>query len=78
MQVRVDDPALEAQIQRWMSETGRGANELVEDAIAAYFSEVSEVREMLGRRYNEMKSGKLGLIAGEQARVIAAVLRSRA
>ena len=57
---------LEAQVKQWASETGRTADELVEDAIAGYFSELAQVRETLDRRYDQIKSGEVELIDGEE------------
>ncbi len=45
--------------------TGRATDELVQDAMAGYFEEVAHVREMLDRRYDEVKSGKVKPIDGE-------------
>ncbi|MGA9642535.1 MAG: hypothetical protein WBQ72_14155 [Terriglobales bacterium] len=47
------------------SKSGRAANDLVEDALAAYLAEVGEVREMLDGRYDEITSGRVKPIDGE-------------
>jgi hypothetical protein len=39
----------------------------VEDAMVGYFDELSQVREMLDRRYDEMESGQVESIDGEEA-----------
>jgi len=41
--------------------------ELVEDAMAGYFEELAQVRETLDSRYDDIKSGKVKLISGEEA-----------
>ncbi len=41
MNVHVDNPDLQAQIDRWVSETGRSADELFLDAMAGYFDELA-------------------------------------
>ena len=46
--------------------SGRGMDDLVEDAMAGYFEEVLQVREMLGSRYDELKSGRIKPIDGEE------------
>jgi hypothetical protein len=39
---------------------------LVEDAINGYFDELAYTREMLDRRYDDLESGKVRLISGEE------------
>jgi len=58
-------PELEAKLNEMATKTGRAADELVQDAMAGYFEEVDHVREMLDRRYDEVKSGKVKPIDGE-------------
>ncbi len=67
MDVHLSNPDLQAKIDRWVSETGRPADELVEDAMAGYFGELVEVRELLDSRYDDIKSGKVQLMDGEEA-----------
>lgn len=67
MDVHFDNPDLQAKIARWVSETGRPAEELVEDAMSGYFGELAQVRETLDNRYDDLKSGKVQLIDGETA-----------
>jgi hypothetical protein len=55
MEVRVNNPELQARINRWVSETGRSADEL------------GQVGEMLDRRYDDIESGRVKLIDGEEA-----------
>jgi hypothetical protein len=40
---------------------------LVADAVAGYFSELSRARRALDSRYDEIKSGKVKLMDGEEA-----------
>jgi hypothetical protein len=47
--------------------TGRPADELVEDAMAGYFGELVQVRELLDSRYDDIKGGKVQLMDGEVA-----------
>lgn len=42
------------------------ADELVQDAVASMFDELAETREMLDRRYDEIKNGKVKLIPGDE------------
>ena len=61
------EPELAAKVDQWSAETGRPAGELVEDAIAGYFSETGELRAMLDRRYDEIVSGKVEPLDGHEA-----------
>lgn len=67
MELHLSDPDLQAKIDQWVTETGRLADELVEDAVAGYFGELVQVRGMLDGRYDDIKSGKVKLIDGEEA-----------
>ncbi len=64
------EPALAARIERWSAETGRPVGDLLEDAIASYFQEVDDLRGVLDRRYDEMVSGKVKGVPGDEARRI--------
>jgi predicted DNA-binding protein len=64
MEVRFK-PDTESRLHELASKSGRPADELVEDALAAYLSEVAEVRDLLDSRYDEIKSGRLKPIDGE-------------
>ena len=46
--------------------SGRAADELVEDAMAGYFAEVQQIRETLHGRYDDLKSGKVKPIPGDE------------
>ena len=59
------NPDLQAKINRWVSETGRRPDELVEDAMAGYFDELAQIREMLDSRYDAIKTDKVKLSASE-------------
>ena len=58
MDVHLTNPDLQAKLDRWVTETGRGPNELVEDAMAGYFDELARTRQMLDSRYDDLKSGR--------------------
>jgi predicted DNA-binding protein len=64
MEVRIR-PETESRLAELASKSGRAADDLVEDALAGYLAEVSEVREMIDSRYDEVKSGQLEPIDGE-------------
>lgn len=66
MDVRLNNPEIQAKIDRWVTETGRGPDELIEDAVAGYFEELAQTREMLNGRYDDLKSGKVKPISGDE------------
>jgi len=60
-------PDLEAKLDKLATETGRAKDELVQDAMAGYFQELAQVREMLDSRYDEIKSGRVEPLDGEES-----------
>jgi predicted transcriptional regulator len=62
------DPELEKKLDALAAETGRPASELVEDAMAGYLAELSSTRDILHRRHDELNSGRVDPIGGEDAR----------
>jgi hypothetical protein len=66
MDVHLTNPDIQAKINRWVAETGRGPDELIEDAIAGYFEELTRTQEMLNSRYDDLKSGRVKAIPGEE------------
>ena len=67
MDLHLSNPDLEARIDRWVTETGRPADELVEDALRSYLGELAGVRDMLDNRYDDVASGRVQLIDGDEA-----------
>jgi hypothetical protein len=61
-------PEVQAKLERWTNDTGRPADELLQDALAGYFDELAETREMLNSRYDDLKSGKVKPISGAEVR----------
>ena len=55
----------ESRLTGLASKSGRATDDLVEDALAGYLTEVAEVREMLDGRYDDIKSGRVKPIDGE-------------
>jgi hypothetical protein len=48
-------------------QSGRGTpDKLVQDVVEGYFDELAQVREMLGSRYDDLKSGRVKPIPGEE------------
>ena len=60
------NPDLQAKLDKLATETGRPTGELVEDAVAGYFDELVQTREMLDSRYDDLKSGRVKPIDGEE------------
>lgn len=50
-------PALQAEIDQLVIETGWAPDKLIEDALAGYVAELVETRRMLDGRYDDLKSG---------------------
>ena len=61
------EPAVQAKLDQIARESGRPAVGLVNNAVAGYMSELIEMRQTLDRRYDEIKSGRVKLIDGEEA-----------
>jgi hypothetical protein len=55
-----------AKLDRLAMDSGRPANELLQDAFVGYFDEVAELRQTLDRRYDDLKSGRVKPIDGEE------------
>ena len=58
-------PEMETKLAEFSASTGRAPDDLVQDAIAGYFQELVELGDMLGGRYDELKSGRVNPIDGE-------------
>jgi hypothetical protein len=60
-------PDLQAKVDQWTADTGRPADELVQDAMAGYFETLAGVREIVDSRYTDLKRGRVQPIDGEEA-----------
>jgi predicted transcriptional regulator len=47
--------------------TGRAPDELVQDALAGYLEELAALRETLDSRYDDLKSGRVKPVNGDEA-----------
>jgi hypothetical protein len=74
MEVRLE-PELAAKVEQWSAETGRPANELLEGAVRGFFNEVEHLKETLDKRFDDIESGRVQLVDGEEA---CRILRERA
>src|SRR5580700_8037472 len=59
-------PETEKKLKDLSAQSGRGTDDLVEDAMAGYFEEVLEIRETLNSRYDDLKKGRVKPIGGEE------------
>jgi predicted transcriptional regulator len=66
MEVRLN-PDVEAKLEQMARESGRSSHELVEDAVIGYVDELTRTREMLDRRFDDLESGRVQPIDGEEA-----------
>jgi predicted transcriptional regulator len=60
-------PDVQAKLDQMARDTGRSSIELVEDAVVGLFDELTQTREMLDRRYDDLESGRVQPIDGEEA-----------
>jgi hypothetical protein len=59
-------PELQAKIDQLVIESGRPVDKLIEDAMAIYIAELEQTREMLDSRYDDLKSGRVKPIPGDE------------
>jgi len=52
-------PGTEKKLKDLATQSGRGTEDLVEDAVAGHFDEVVQAREMLNSRYGDLKNGQV-------------------
>jgi len=60
-------PDVEKKLTELAAASGRGPDELLLDALAGYWEELSGTREMLNSRYDDLKSGRAKPMDGEEA-----------
>jgi len=60
-------PDVEKKLNELAAQSGRGTADLLQDALAGYFDEVVQTRDMLNSRYDDLKSGRVNPIDGEEA-----------
>ena len=56
----------EKKLKDLATQSGRGTDQLVEDAMAGYVVELLKVREMLDHRYDDLKTGRVRPIPGDE------------
>ena len=67
-------PDVQAKLDQMARESGRPSEELVEDAVVGYFDELGQTREMLDRRFDDLESGRVKPIPGDE---VAAYFREK-
>jgi len=60
-------PETESRLQELAATTGRQPDEFLEDAMAGYLAELAQARKMLDNRYDDLQSGRVAPIDGQQA-----------
>lgn len=55
----------ESRLNDLATKTGRPPDKLVEDAMSGYLEELSEVRSLLDTRYDDIQSGRVKPVGGE-------------
>jgi predicted transcriptional regulator len=58
-------PETQSRLAALAATSGRAADDLLEDALAGYLQEISELREMLDSRYDEIETGRVKPIDGD-------------
>jgi len=59
-------PDVQAKLDRLAMDTGRPADELLQDAFVGYFDEMAGLRQTLDSRYDDLKSGRVKPIGGDE------------
>ena len=59
-------PDLQAKLDQLARDSGRSAADLILDAVSFYVDEFAETREMLDSRYDDIESGKVKMIPGDE------------
>jgi predicted transcriptional regulator len=60
-------PEVQAKLDQMARDAGRQPAEVIEDAVVGLYDELAFTRQMLDRRYDEVESGKVQGIDGEEA-----------
>jgi predicted transcriptional regulator len=66
MEVQLE-PDIEKKLNDLAAQSGRGVTQLLQDALAGYLDEQAQTQDMLDSRYDDLKSGRVKPIDGEEA-----------
>jgi predicted DNA-binding protein len=56
----------EKTIRQLAADSGQATDDIVEDAMVAYIKKLGDLRQTLDSRYDDIKSGKVKLISGDE------------
>ncbi len=59
-------PDVEKKLNDLAAESGQAPDEVLQDALAGYFDEREQTREMLNSRYDDLKSGRVKPISRDE------------
>lgn len=59
-------PDVQAKLDQMARDSGCPSDQLVEDALLGYFDELTETRDTLDSRYDDLESGRVEPIDGEE------------
>ena len=60
-------PETEKKLRDLAAQSGRGTpDKLVQDVVEGYFDELAQTREMLNSRYDDLKSGRVKPVPGDE------------
>lgn len=60
-------PETEARLRDLAAQSGRTKDDLVEDAMAGYLTELTALRQLLDGRYDDVRSGRVKPVDGEES-----------
>jgi len=60
-------PETESRLQQLADQTGRAPDDLIEEAMAGYLTELAATREMIDSRYDDLKNGRVTAVDGDTA-----------
>ena len=60
-------PEVEKKLTDLAAQSGRGPDELLQDALAGYLDDLTRTQDTLNSRYDHLKSGRVKPIDGEEA-----------
>ena len=59
-------PDVEAKLEQMARATGRRSDQLVENVVTDFFDDIAFTRETLDRRYDDMETGRVAPIPGDE------------
>ena len=59
-------PDVQAKLEKMARDTGRGSDELLEDAVIGLYDDLTFTRDTLSSRYDDLESGRVKPIPGDE------------